>query len=229
MNYEKIYNDLIQKRKDHQLIKLKKDDPNYIYCERHHIVPVSCHGTNDNLNTINLLPKEHYIAHLLLLKIYEIEDPNLQAMAFLCLMHQCINNTSLFKYLFFMKSKGEKLSDGDRFLQSGLKMINRSEHNDEYMELYTKIRSSLKKEENILNYFKGFVGNYSIVNFVKQEIELVSNDQGIIIVQIKYFTTITENKISQIVVPKNNNPQYPVKDEEKSKNGTNYYFLFSKV
>ena len=170
-----------------------------------------------------------YITHgnnegkCLLLKIYEIEDPNLQAMAFLCLMHQCINNTSLFKYLFFMKSKGEKLSDGDRFLQSGLKMINRSEHNDEYMGLYTKIRSSLKKEENILNDFKGFVGNYSIVNFVKQEIELVSNDQGIIIVQIKYFTTITENKISQIVVPKNNNPQYPVKDEEKSKNGTNYY------
>lgn len=73
MNYEKIYNDLIQKRRDHQLIKLKKDDPNYIYCERHHIIPVSCHGTNDNLNTINLLPKEHYIAHLLLLKIYEIK------------------------------------------------------------------------------------------------------------------------------------------------------------
>ena len=71
MNYEKIYNNLIQKRKLNEIKKFRKNDPNYIYCETHHIIPRSCHGTNDKDNLINLLPKEHYIAHLLLLKIYE--------------------------------------------------------------------------------------------------------------------------------------------------------------
>ena len=65
MNYQKIYNDLIQKRKNHILNKKIQ------YCERHHILPHSCGGSDDDSNMINLTAKEHFIAHLLLIKIYQ--------------------------------------------------------------------------------------------------------------------------------------------------------------
>ena len=76
MNYQKIYNQLIQKR---QIYTLSKKNT---YCERHHIVPRSLNGTNDKDNIVNLTAREHYIAHLLLWKIYkntEYEYPLLYA------------------------------------------------------------------------------------------------------------------------------------------------------
>ena len=43
-----------------------------IYTERHHIVPKCIGGNNDDTNLIDLIPKEHFIAHYLLAK----ENPN---------------------------------------------------------------------------------------------------------------------------------------------------------
>lgn len=63
MNYQKIYNNLIQKRRIYQL------DKNNVYCECHHILPRSLHGSNDKVNLVNLTAREHYIAHRLLEKI----------------------------------------------------------------------------------------------------------------------------------------------------------------
>lgn len=73
MDYKKTYNDLIQKRRQFPLSKKNG------YCEYHHIVPISeggeatapiarnnCEGTN----LVCLTAREHYIAHLLLYKIY---------------------------------------------------------------------------------------------------------------------------------------------------------------
>lgn len=42
------------------------------YHERHHIIPKCCGGTNDEENLIDLFPKEHFIAHKLLVD----ENPN---------------------------------------------------------------------------------------------------------------------------------------------------------
>lgn len=39
------------------------------YFETHHIVPKSLGGTDDKNNLVNLTAREHYIAHLLLVKI----------------------------------------------------------------------------------------------------------------------------------------------------------------
>ena len=61
MNYEKIYNDLMQKRK---II------PYIGYSERHHIIPKCMGGDNSQSNLVNLSAREHFIAHLLLCKIY---------------------------------------------------------------------------------------------------------------------------------------------------------------
>lgn len=62
MNYIKIYNELINKR--------KLTPPENCYIEKHHIIPVCMNGTNDKDNLVPLTAREHYIAHALLVKIH---------------------------------------------------------------------------------------------------------------------------------------------------------------
>lgn len=66
MDYLKIYNDLVYSR---QTRGLNKKNLNF-NSERHHIIPRCIGGTNDKNNLVLLTPREHYIAHLLLVKIY---------------------------------------------------------------------------------------------------------------------------------------------------------------
>lgn len=80
MNYAKIYLKLIAKRRQNPL---SKNCNNKIHF--HHIIPVSCGGTNtprdqDNnrygSNLIALTPKEHFLAHLLIWKLAENSKNN---------------------------------------------------------------------------------------------------------------------------------------------------------
>lgn len=61
MNYNKIYNKIIDYRK----INVPTG-----YTETHHIIPKCVGGTNDKTNLIKLTAKEHFICHLLLTKMY---------------------------------------------------------------------------------------------------------------------------------------------------------------
>lgn len=65
MTYSAVYCALISKRLKNPL---SKDD---CYCETHHIIPKSEGGTNEPDNLVNLTAREHYIAHLLLARIYD--------------------------------------------------------------------------------------------------------------------------------------------------------------
>lgn len=60
MNYQKIYNNLI----DRAIRRVSKG-----YVEKHHITPRCLGGTDAKENIVNLYPEEHYLAHLLLCKI----------------------------------------------------------------------------------------------------------------------------------------------------------------
>lgn len=64
MNYILHYNALIAKR-----IKNPANTTN-TYTEVHHIVPKCLGGTNEDSNLVCLTAKEHYMAHVLLCKIY---------------------------------------------------------------------------------------------------------------------------------------------------------------
>jgi hypothetical protein len=61
MDYQKIYNQLINRARLRKLVGYK---------ERHHIIPICMGGTNDKINLIDLTAREHYIAHKLLCEIY---------------------------------------------------------------------------------------------------------------------------------------------------------------
>ena len=60
MNYQKIYNNIIQRGRTRILEGYK---------EKHHIVPRCLDGTDDESNLVSLTPEEHYLCHLLLVKI----------------------------------------------------------------------------------------------------------------------------------------------------------------
>ena len=61
MNYQNIYNNLVQKAQSRELDG---------YVEKHHIVPKCMGGDNANSNIVRLSAKEHFIAHKLLVRIY---------------------------------------------------------------------------------------------------------------------------------------------------------------
>lgn len=61
MNYEKIYEQIISRRK----IELFEG-----YTERHHIIPKCLGGTDEDENLVNLSAREHFIVHLLLVKMH---------------------------------------------------------------------------------------------------------------------------------------------------------------
>lgn len=63
MNYQAIYNKLIARA----LVR-KKDVAEYYEC--HHIVPRCLGGSDDRKNLVNLTAREHFVAHLCLIKIY---------------------------------------------------------------------------------------------------------------------------------------------------------------
>lgn len=61
MNYQKIYDSIVERGKNRVLEGYK---------EKHHIVPRCMGGTDDAENLVTLTPEEHYLCHLLLVKIH---------------------------------------------------------------------------------------------------------------------------------------------------------------
>jgi hypothetical protein len=61
MNYQRIYNNIIELSKSRKLTEYK---------EKHHIIPKCMNGTNNKSNIAILTAREHFICHMLLCEIY---------------------------------------------------------------------------------------------------------------------------------------------------------------
>jgi hypothetical protein len=79
MDYQKIYNNLVESRKNQAI----KSD---VYYEKHHIIPKCLGGTNESDNLVKLTYREHFIAHWLLCKIHKSHS-GIQY-AFLCMLRK---------------------------------------------------------------------------------------------------------------------------------------------
>lgn len=86
MNYQRIYTNII-KRGQNRILEG--------YKEKHHIVPRCLGGTNDASNLVSLTPEEHYLCHLLLVKIHP-------------------NNIRLVKAAMFMVSSNDNLKRNNK-------------------------------------------------------------------------------------------------------------------
>lgn len=71
MNHQKVYDVIIEKARSENRIKLKKGQKNYVYYEKHHIIPKCLSGTNDKENLVLLTAREHFICHKLLTYIHK--------------------------------------------------------------------------------------------------------------------------------------------------------------
>jgi rubrerythrin len=70
MNYQKIYDSIIEKARSEDRVKVKKDNANYVYYERHHIIPKCLGGGDEEENLVLLTAREHFICHKLLTYIF---------------------------------------------------------------------------------------------------------------------------------------------------------------
>lgn len=75
LNYQKIYNNLIEWAKINNV-----DDS--LYYEKHHILPRCLGGTDEAENLVKMTPEQHYVAHQLLIKLY----PDSNGLWFACKM-----------------------------------------------------------------------------------------------------------------------------------------------
>jgi hypothetical protein len=71
MNYLKIYNNIILNSSIKNRNKVDKNNINYVYYEKHHIIPKCLGGTNTEENLVLLSGREHFICHKLLTYIYK--------------------------------------------------------------------------------------------------------------------------------------------------------------
>ena len=74
MNYQKIYNDIVDRGKNRVLEG---------YTESHHIIPRCMGGTDDLRNLVDLTAEEHYVCHQLLVRIYPNEIGLVRAAMFM--------------------------------------------------------------------------------------------------------------------------------------------------
>jgi hypothetical protein len=91
MDYKKIYNNIIDNRKNNIL----EDNQ---YGEFHHIIPKSLGGSDEKENIVKLSAREHFICHLLLSEMYEKETYNWYKMNHAFHM-MCSNNGLQFRYM----------------------------------------------------------------------------------------------------------------------------------
>jgi hypothetical protein len=75
MNYQKIYNQIIERAKNRILEGYK---------EKHHIIPKCLGGSNNKSNLVKLTAREHFLCHCLLVEIY---PDNKKLKYALCLMN----------------------------------------------------------------------------------------------------------------------------------------------
>ena len=78
MDYQKIYEHLISRAIGRT--KKKQDHSEYVYYEKHHIIPKCLGGTDIPTNLVYLTAEEHWVSHLLLVKI----NPGVPELIFAC-------------------------------------------------------------------------------------------------------------------------------------------------
>ena len=79
MNYKRIYDSIIERAKE----RVPEG-----YVERHHIIPRCMGGTDERENLVALTPEEHFLCHVLLVKIYPEQKGLIYAVSMMCAGHK---------------------------------------------------------------------------------------------------------------------------------------------
>lgn len=151
MNYEKVYNQIIENRKNNPLDG---------YTEKHHILPKSLGGGDEKENLVKLSAREHFICHYLLTKMFEPKTKQYYSMikAFLIMSAKSDNQERYFNSRLYENFR-TKFSEAQSFCQSGTK-------NSQFgtmwiVNLELRENKKIKKEDQIPEgWIKGYVTNF---------------------------------------------------------------------
>ena len=130
MDYSSIYDQLIERGKTRILEG---------YTEKHHIIPRCMGGSNDTSNLVDLCPREHFIAHVLLSKIHPENHSLMKAVSMMTVGHG--ENRSKNRMYGWMKRRfseaqsvcqGGKLNSqyGTRWIYDNDTLVNKKISND---------------------------------------------------------------------------------------------------
>lgn len=111
MDYKKIYDALVEKCKVRGLDKSSVD----YYTEIHHIVPKCLGGSNEPDNLVMFNAREHFIAHLLLWKIYPTSGDLALAVHLMRTKSTSLVNSKLYENLKLDSSKSISRENSPRF------------------------------------------------------------------------------------------------------------------
>lgn len=84
MNYEKVYNQLIERAQKRNKVEG--------YSEKHHIIPKCMGGSNDTSNIVKLTAREHFICHWLLARQYPNNKRLLNAFSIMSLVNSDVQS-----------------------------------------------------------------------------------------------------------------------------------------
>jgi hypothetical protein len=111
MNYLKIYNAIVARAKNRKIEG---------YSETHHIVPRCMGGEDSPENLVDLTPEEHFICHLLLVKIYPENGKLIFALNKMCRARKGRTKRRMYGWLKRKFSEEmRKISSGDKNSQYG--------------------------------------------------------------------------------------------------------------
>lgn len=161
------YEKLISRSKNRSI------ENNLKYVERHHIIPKSMNGSNDEINIAFLTPEEHYIAHLLLVKIFPNNFNLAYAANMMCVSTRYVKrNNKLYGWLrrkiseaTSNKFKGKHLSDEHKQKlsialkgKSNKKLIGRKLSNEHKNKIRKKLKNRILSDEHKNKIGKGNKG-----------------------------------------------------------------------
>lgn len=103
MNYTKCYREIVENAKLQTVARKHSNN----YFENHHILPKSLGGSNDKSNLVLLTPREHFICHWLLVKMYN-KGTN-ERMKMLCALWRMRSNPTVSNERYVNSRAYEKL------------------------------------------------------------------------------------------------------------------------
>ena len=158
MNYQRIYDQLIDRAKNELRIKSKD-----VYYEKHHIIPRCMGGTDDKSNLVLLTGREHFIAHKLLCEIY----PNISNLKYAvwCFANKMKSNNQERHYMITSREYERlkiEISNQSSILNKGRKYSD--EVRQKMSELKTGKQRKLRTEEHKRKLSESAKGNKSRLN-----------------------------------------------------------------
>lgn len=173
MNYKKIYDNLIFKATsrglDKKLLSFKT--------EKHHIIPRCIGGLNEVVNLVLLTPKEHYVAHHLLYKIYPNNYKLFLAYRMMCIMDgDCCRGKFFISANEYQKLK-EKFNEYRKNFIFDENALSKMRKKRKFTENMKKPKTKTEKLKNEYNRRKQ-IGHYAKMLEAKKRLKLKWYNDG---------------------------------------------------